>query len=63
MTLGEDGCQVRTGTAAPVLAARNAVVPFVEEVEAASKVAALPHLAIFPLETFARLTSSPRTDN
>ncbi len=64
VSLGEDGCRVRTGTAPQVLAAtRNAVVHLLEGVEAASKAAALRHFAIFPLEAFALLTSSPPPDN
>jgi predicted transposase YbfD/YdcC len=64
VTLGEDGCRVRSGTAPQVLAAtRNAVVHLLEEVEAASKAAALRHFAIFPLEAFALLTSTPQSDN
>jgi predicted transposase YbfD/YdcC len=64
VTLGEDGCRVRTGTAPQVLAAtRNAVVHLLEEVEAASKAAALRHFAIFPWEAFALLTSPPQPDN
>jgi predicted transposase YbfD/YdcC len=42
VTLGEDRCRVRSGTAPEVLAAtRNAVVHLLEEVEATSKAAAL----------------------
>jgi predicted transposase YbfD/YdcC len=64
VTLGVDSCRVRSGTAPQVLAAtRNAVVHLLEEVEAASKAAALRHFAIFPLEAFALLTSSPQPDN
>jgi len=49
VTLGEDGCRVRTGGAAQVLAAvRNAAVHLLEEVDAPSKAAATRHLNIHP---------------
>jgi hypothetical protein len=38
-------------------------VHLLEEVEAASKAAALRHFAIFPGEAFALLTSPPQPDN
>lgn len=64
VTLGEDNCRVRSGTAPPVLAAtRNAVVHLLEEVEGRSKAAALRHFAIFPLEAFALLTNTPPPEN
>ncbi len=64
VTLGEDGCHVRSGTAPQVLAAlRNAVVHLLEGVEATSKAAALRHFAIVPREAFALLTNSPPPDN
>jgi predicted transposase YbfD/YdcC len=64
VTLGEDGCRVRSGTAPEVLAAtRNAVVHLLEGVEAVSKAAALRRFAIVPLEAFALLTNSPPPDN
>jgi len=64
VTLGEDGCRVRSGSAPEVLAAtRNAVVHLLEGVEAVSKAAALRRFAIVPLEAFALLTNSPPPDN
>ena len=64
VTLGEDGCRVRRGSAPEVLAAtRNAVVHLLEGVEAVSKAAALRRFAIVPLEAFALLTNSPPPDN
>lgn len=54
VTLGEDACRVRSGSAPQVLAAtRNVVVHLLEEVEAVSKAAALRRFAIYPLEAFA----------
>jgi predicted transposase YbfD/YdcC len=54
VTLGEDACPVRSGSAPQVLAAtRNVVVHLLEEVEAVSKAAALRRFAIYPLEAFA----------
>ena len=56
-TLGEDGCRVRCGDAAQVLAAlRNAVVHLLEEVTAASKAAATRHFAIWPQKAFPLVT-------
>jgi hypothetical protein len=64
VTLGEDGCRVRTGAGPQVLAAtRNAVVHLLEGVKAPSKAAALRRFAIFPLEAFALLTNIPEPDN
>lgn len=49
VTLGEDGCRVRTGSAPQVLAAiRNAVVHLLEGVKAASKAAATRSFAARP---------------
>jgi hypothetical protein len=49
VTLGEDGCHVRTGSAPQVLAAiRNAVVHLLEGVKAASKAAATRTFAARP---------------
>lgn len=49
VTLGEDACRVRTGSAPQVLAAiRNAAVHLLGEVEAPSKAAAARHLNIHP---------------
>ena len=49
VTLGEDGCRVRTGSAPQVLAAiRNAAVHLLEQVDAPSKAAATRHLHVHP---------------
>ena len=49
VTLGEDGCRVRTGSAPQVLAAvRNAVVYLLDGVKAASKAAAMRSFAAHP---------------
>jgi hypothetical protein len=49
VTLGEDACRVRTGSAPQVLAAlRNAVVHLLGGVKAASKAAATRHFAARP---------------
>ena len=62
VTLGEDACRVRSGSAPQVLAAlRNAVVHLLEGVEAASKAAALRRFAIYPREALALI--SPEPDN
>ena len=51
VTLGEDACHVRRGSAPQVLAAlRNAVVQLLDGVEAASKAAATRHFAARPFE-------------
>jgi predicted transposase YbfD/YdcC len=51
VTLGEDACRVRKGTAPQVLAAlRNAVVHLLAEVESASRPAAIEQLQIRPEE-------------
>jgi predicted transposase YbfD/YdcC len=51
VTLGEDACRVRKGTAPQVLAAlRNAVVHLVATVPAESNPAAIEHLQIHPEE-------------
>lgn len=64
VTLGEDGCQVRSGTAPEVLAAlRNVVVHLLAGVEAVSRAAALRHFAIVPREAFALLTRFQPPDN
>jgi Transposase DDE domain len=57
VTLGEDGCRVRSGDAAQVLAAlRNAVVHLLEDVTAASKAAATRTFAVHPLQAFPLVT-------
>lgn len=64
VTLGEDGCPVRSGTAPQVLAAlRNVVVHLLAGVEAISEAAALRHFAIVPREAFALLSSLKPPDN
>jgi hypothetical protein len=56
VTLGEDACRVRSGSAPQALAAlRNAVAHLLEGVKAASKAAALRYFAIRPLEALALL--------
>ncbi len=51
VTLGEDSCRVRTGSAPQVLAAiRNAVVHLLAGVKAASKAAATRRFAARPLK-------------
>jgi predicted transposase YbfD/YdcC len=56
-TLGEDGCRVRSGSAAQFLAAcRNAVVHLLEQVTAASKAAATRFFAIHPRKAFPLIT-------
>lgn len=53
VTLGEDGCRVRSGDAPQLLAAlRNAVVYLLEKVTAPSKAAATRHFAIRPQNAF-----------
>jgi predicted transposase YbfD/YdcC len=57
VTLGEDGCRVRAGDSAQVLAAlRNAVIHLLEEVTAASKAAATRSFAVHPLKAFPLVT-------
>jgi predicted transposase YbfD/YdcC len=64
VTLGEDGCHVRSGAAPEVLAAlRNVVVHLLAGVDAVSHAAALRRFAIVPREAFALLTSSLSPDN
>jgi hypothetical protein len=64
VTLGEDGCHVRSGAAPEVLAAlRNVVVHLLAGVDAVSHAAALRRFAIVPREAFALLTSSLPPDN
>lgn len=53
MTLGEDGCRVRCGDAAPLLAATR-------NVKAASKAAATRHFAIWPRKAFPLVTGEYR---
>ena len=54
VTLGEDGCRVRTGSAPQVLAAlRNAAVHLLGAVEAPSKAAATRRLCAHPAEAIA----------
>ena len=56
VTLGEDGCQVRTGSAPQVLAAlRNAVVHLLAGVEAESRAAATERLSARPHEALSLL--------
>jgi len=56
VTLGEDGCRVRKGSAPQVLAAvRNAVVHLLAGVEADSKAAAIRRLNNHPEEALALL--------
>jgi hypothetical protein len=56
VTLGEDACRVRSGSAPQALAAlRNACVHLLEGVKAASKAAALRRFAVHPLEALALL--------
>ena len=51
VTLGEDACRVRRGTAPQVLAAlRNSVVHLLQGVEAESRAAAIEHLSVKPNE-------------
>lgn len=58
VTLGEDGCRVRTGSSPQVLAAiRNTAVYLLEGVEAASKAAALRRFAAHPDEALRLLTA------
>ena len=60
VTLGEDACRVRSGSAPQALAAtRNAVVHLLEGVEAPSKAAALRRFAIYPLEALALILPEP----
>jgi predicted transposase YbfD/YdcC len=56
VTLGEDGCRVRTGAAPQVLAAvRNAVIHLLAGVEASSYAAAIRRLNHHPEEALALL--------
>jgi hypothetical protein len=56
VTLGEDGCRVRTGSAPQVLAAvRNAVIHLLAGVEASSCAAAIRRLNNHPEEALALL--------
>ncbi len=56
VTLGEDACRVRTGSAPQLLAAlRNAVVHLLEGVKAASKAAATRHFAAHPFKALSLL--------
>jgi len=62
VTLGEDACRVRKGTAPQVLAAlRNAVVHLLAEVESDSRPAAIEHLQMRPDEA-KRLIGIPYTE-
>jgi predicted transposase YbfD/YdcC len=61
VTLGEDGCRVRSGDAAQVLAAlRNAVVHLLEKVQATSKAAATRYFAVRPQEALPLVTGEYR---
>lgn len=56
VTLGEDGCRVRKGSAPQVLAAvRNAVIHLLRDVAAPTKAAALRRLNARPSEALALL--------
>jgi len=56
VTLGEDGCRVRKGSAPQVLAAvRNAVIHLLTEVKATSRAAAIRRLNNHPEEALALL--------
>jgi hypothetical protein len=56
VTLGEDGCRVRRGTAPQVLAAvRNAVIHLLTGVDAPSRAAAIRRLNNHPEEALALL--------
>lgn len=58
VTLGEDGCRVRTGSAPQVLAAlRNAVVHLLDGVDAPSKAAATRRFCAHPHEAIALIHS------
>jgi hypothetical protein len=58
VTLGEDGCRVRTGAAPQVLAAlRNVAVHLLHGVKAASKAAASRRFAAHPFEALALLST------
>jgi alkanesulfonate monooxygenase SsuD/methylene tetrahydromethanopterin reductase-like flavin-dependent oxidoreductase (luciferase family) len=60
VTLGEDACRVRKGSAPQVLAAfRNAVVHLLAEVEAESRPAAIERLAAYPNEALGLLGLPP----
>ena len=60
VTLGEDACRVRKGSAPQVLAAlRNAVVHLLAGVEAESRAAAIERLAVRPNEALALLERPP----
>jgi len=60
VTLGEDGCRVRKGSAPQVLAAvRNAVVHLLDKVEAPSHAAAIRRLNAHPEEALALLHIPP----
>ncbi len=57
VTLGEDGCRVRRGSAPQVLAAvRNAVIHLLREVEAPSRAAAIRRLNNHPEEALTLLS-------
>jgi predicted transposase YbfD/YdcC len=56
VTLGEDSCRVRRGSAPQVLAAvRNAIVHLLADVGAPSRAAAIRRLQVHPEEAFALL--------
>ncbi len=60
VTLGEDACRVRKGSAPQVLAAfRNAVVHLLAGVEAESRPAAIERLAAYPNEALGLLGLPP----
>jgi predicted transposase YbfD/YdcC len=60
VTLGEDACRVRKGSAPQVLAAlRNAAVHLLAGVKAESRVAAIEQLAARPNEALSLLGCSP----
>ena len=58
VTLGEDACRVRTGSAPQILAAlRNLVVHLLDQVQAVSRAAATRRFAIRPLEALSLLVT------
>jgi predicted transposase YbfD/YdcC len=60
VTLGEDGCRVRRGSAPQVLAAvRNAIVHLLADVDAPSRAAAIRRLQAHPEEAFTLLNLPP----
>lgn len=61
VTLREDACRVRKGSAAEVLAGlRNAVIHLLSGTKHSSKAAALRHFMVHPLEALALMTKANR---